>query len=984
MESMKWNKRLRKDLLSPGLKRADILLALAAVLLLIFCWEFRMPVREALQGKTEISLGYSARQGSDGLLYVLDSGHERLLCFDDTGKIHFSIENPGDETSELLYIDDFCVSEDGILLSASEWNEMVLAREAVLSYDLNGMYRKTLLDRDYSGARTNKHRFYGINAADGVPRFVECLSDSILIGDLEIPYKNAFNAVSDAVFVGDTVYILDKDGTVRGFSGGNGMGTVVYSLSREADENVVPYRLGADGAGTLYFTDIRNRVVRKIDPLEQTSRVCREDTDSLTVGMTEQGDFLLLDDSGLHVAGASDEISFLSLTKSGSTRLLQTAWLLALAVLSVLLLTLAIRLLLLVFRKKHSMPQIVSFWVIGAVMVVSALLCGMLMNAFAESYRAKIEEQVESAAYMVANQISGEDIDRIEETGGFGGTAYQRLCGVMEKSFPTDIAFYNQLYCNILKLTEDGSQGYAVAYLDQSIGAYFPLDAVEQAELRTVYETGKAVWNQAVADISGTYLSVKVPVFDGTGGVRGAVAVGVETYVITDTLNAMLMKILLSAAAMLMLVWLVSVEAMSFANNFEFYRKALSAGEENVLPGHLIRLLVFLVFAAYNMTATFLPVYLLRRVDFFPEALRELAGALPITVNIFLIGIMSLFCAGLVRRHGLGRIFAASAACSLSGNLLIFLRPDFYSICVGLVLDGIGVGLITNAVYVMLTYIKDEVNRTWGLTIYNGAYLSGINFGMILGSLLAESLGQRQVFGVVALVWLGMLVLTGILVRQMEGMLGVGNDLKAEMTSGISFGKFLGNRQVLGFIALIQNPYIIFGSFVFYYVPLFCDRLGYSETICSLLIMLYSQVAVLGTDKLTRWMSEKTDGYGMYAALGMNIAALLVFTMSANMMGMLLALVLMGVSAAFGKPVQQEHYLRLNRVRQFGEDRAMGIYNFSENIGESLGPVVFGRLMASARLAPAVWAFCGTITGCGFLHFLLCGKEINHEIKTKT
>ena len=980
MESMKWSKRLQKYLLSPGLKRADILLTLAAVLLLIFCWEFRMPVREALQGKTEISLGYSAKQGPDGRLYVLDSGHGRLLCFDETGKIHFSIENPGDEISELSYIDDFCVTEDGILLSASQWNEMALAREAVLSYDGKGSYRQTLVSRDYTEDRTNKHRFYGIHSAEGVPRYIECLSDSIRIGDREIPYENAFHAVSDAVFVGDTVYILDKDGTVRGFSGGEKDGTVVYSLSREEDEHVVPYRLGADGAGNLYFTDIRNRVVRKIDPEGRTSRVCSSTTDSLTVGITEQGEFLLLDGDGLHVAGDSDVRSFLSLEKSGRTRLLQTVWLLALAVGSVLFLTLALRLILMVFRKKHSMPQIVSFWVIGAVTVVSALLCGMLMNAFAESYRAKIEEQVESAAYMVANQISGEDIDRIEETGGFGGDAYRRLCGIMEKSFPMEIAFYNQLYCNILKLTEDGSTGYAVAYLDQSIGAYFPLDEVEQAELQRVYETGEAVWNQAVADISGTYLSVKVPVFDSAGMVRGAVAVGVETYVITDTLNAMLTKILLSAVAMLMLVWLISVEGMSFANNFELYRRNRAEGAENLLPGHLIRLLVFLVFAAYNLTATFLPVYLLRRVDCFPESMRELAGALPITVNIFLIGVMSLFCAGLVRRHGLKKILAFSALCSLAGNLLIFLRTDFFSICAGLVLDGIGVGLITNAVYVMLTYIKDEVGRTWGLTIYNGAYLSGINFGMIFGSLLAMSLGQRQVFGVVALAWLGMLVLTGVLVRQMEGMLGTGKEVQAEPDSGISLGAFLGSRQVLGFIALIQNPYILFGSFIFYYVPLFCDQMGYSETICSLLIMLYSQVAVLGTDRLTQWVEQKTGKAGLYAALGLNMTALLVFAAWPGMTGMIAALVLMGVSAAFGKPVQQAYYLRMDRVRQYSEDKSMGIYNFSENIGESLGPVVFGRLMAAPGLSPAVGAFCGVIAGCAIAHFLLCGKELNYEV----
>ena len=981
---MKWNERLRNYILCPRMKRVDVLFVVVAVLLLIFCGRFRMPIGEVFRGTTEISLGYSAKQGPDGSFYVLDSGHERLLCFDDGGNIRFTIENPGDEKSPLLYIDDFCVSEDGIFLSASEWDGMALAREAVLSYNSDGTFRETLLDRDYSADRTNKHRFYGIDASDGILRFAECLTDSVRIGDEEIPYENAFNAVSDAVFVGDTVYILDKDGTVRGFSDGAEAGTVVYDLSHEADDAVVPYRLGVDSSGTLYFTDIRNRTVRRIEPEEKTSRICWGETSSLTVGFTDGGEALLLDDGGLHVVGDSQEKSFLSLNKNANTRMMQAAWMMSAVMLTILLLTLSVRLILLFFRKKRSAIQMISFWVIGAVVVVSALLCGMLVNAFAESYRDKMEEQVECAAYMVANQISGEDIDRIEETGGFGGEAYEKLCSVMERSFPMDIEFYRQLYCNILKLSEDGRQGYAVAYLDQSVGAFFPLDDVEQAELMTVYETGSAVWNQEVEDISGTYLSVKVPVYDASGNIRGAVAVGVETYVIADTLRAMLTEILLSAAVILMLVWMVSVEGMSFANHYDTYRKKRSDGETNVVPGHLIRLLVFLVFAAYNMSATFLPVYLLRRTDLFPQDLRELAGALPITVNIFLIGIMSLFCAGLVRKHGLGRILAASALCSLSGNLLIFLWPDFFPICAGLILDGIGVGLITNAVYVMLTYIQDEDDRTWGLTIYNGACLSGINFGMILGSLLAVSLGQRQVFAIVALVWLIMMALTGTLVRRMAGMLDSGEDDRTETVSGSSLGTFLRNRQVSSFIILIQNPYIVFGSFVFYFVPLFCDRQGYSETICSLLIMLYSQTAVLGTDRLTRWAADKAGSYGMYGALGLNLVALMSFAACPNMIGMIVALVLMGISAAFGKPVQQDHYLRLEPVRQYGEDRAMGIYNFSENIGESLGPVVFGRLMASARLIPAVGIFCSVIAGCGAMHFLVCREEVSNGVKEKT
>lgn len=580
---------------------------------------------------------------------------------------------------------------------------------------------------------------------------------------------------------------------------------------------------------------------------------------------------------------------------------------------------------------------------------------------------------------MVANQITGSDITGVEETGGFGGESYNQLCEIMENSFSSDVAFYKQLYCNILTLSPDETEGYAVAYLDQSIGSYYPLDDVETAELREVYATGDAVWNDEVNDISGTYLSVKVPVYDENGAVRGAVAVGVETYVITDTISTMLQKILLSIVIILLLVWLISIEAMSFANNYDIYKRNLAAKESDVLPGHLIRLLVFLVFVAYNMTATFLPVYLIKKADIFPASMQEMAGAWPITINIFLIGVMSLFCAKLIRKFGIRRILEVSAICSLAGNLVIFLIPNFYSMCIGLVLDGIGVGIITNAVYVMLTYVKDEVNRTWGLTVYNGACFSGINFGMMFGSMLAVSIGQRAVFAVVAILWLLMFLLSGSLVKQMEGMIekeGAEEIDKAQ--TEISGLRFAASRPVLGFIVLVQNPYIIFGSFVFYYLPIYCDANGFSETVCSVLIMLYSQIAVLGSDKLTSWISNRMKNYAMYLAIAMNVIALVIFAVFDNIFVMIAALLIMGVSAAFGKPVQQNYYLNLEQTKRYGEDKSIGVYNFTENIGESLGPVVFGRMMMSASFSFALEVFTAVVTGAGILHHIICKKEVSN------
>jgi predicted MFS family arabinose efflux permease len=585
---------------------------------------------------------------------------------------------------------------------------------------------------------------------------------------------------------------------------------------------------------------------------------------------------------------------------------------------------------------------------------------------------------MESDAYIVAKRIPAGTISQIRRAEDFDGDEYQTLCEVMNGTFLMNLDMNRQLYCTIQRLDDNMEQGFAVAYLNQSNGVYYPMDEVETEEVRTVYRTNAAVWDEEISNVSGTYVSVKVPVLE-KGEVCGVVSVGSETSVIESMITRLQIQIIMSIVVILLLIWLITSEIMAWFTNKALYKNSVAEGDKEALPGHLIRLLVFAVFACYNMSATFLPVWILRNSGVFPESSREFMSSLPITVNIFVIGTMSLFTAGAVRRLGIKTILLVSTACSLIGNLLMFLFPSYYSIFGGLIISGIGVGLITNALNVMLTYIRNEENRQWGFTVYNAAQLSGVNFGMLLGSLLAVAVGQRPVFLVVAIAWL-LLMLTGnLLVRQLSNLLASDSQEGDAQKEGISTARFLFNKPVLSFIVLMQNPYIVFNSFVMFYVPLFCGNNGFDETIVSILILVYSEVAIMTGDMLTQRMTKLLGNFGMYAAFATNILAVLVFALTRNMLGIVLALLMMGTAAAYGKTMQQTWFLKQTPVQRYGEDRAMGVYNFTENIGESLGPIVFGSLMAQNPLMAAVAPFCAAMATLGSGHLALNFKELRKK-----
>ncbi len=975
---------MKKALLSRQLRWTDAILLVLTVGLVIAFIRFRMPVQSAFANTTEVSLGYIGRS-ANGVMYVVDEGHSRLIAFDESGQELYRITDPSDDGKSILYIDDLMVDGENLYLSASEWNGMLLDRELILRYDLSGNYLNTLTEAAYSqeSGLTNKHRFYGLHREEDSLVWAECREDWILIhraaadesdtqGSVTVfPYENAFNAVSDLVYDGSALIILNKNGRIERFDDLKNP-ELLYIASWEGEEDRIPFRIAVN-AGNVYFTDIRSGSVQMVDTQGHTSTIVWEDTDSQTVTFSEEGRMLLVGSDGLTVSGEQTE-TYLTLKISRALHTDQVLFLIISALLIIAAALLLFRLVVWLAGKEKDRSKMVSLVVIGVAALACVIVSVILIKAFRENYMDKIREQLQTTGYVVAADITEEDMRGISRAEDFDSEAYARLCSLMERCFPMSVDFYRTTYCNILRLDENEEYGFGIAYLDQSIGVYFPLDELETSEVVRVYHTNNPVWNDAVLDVSGTYLSVKTPIVNEDNVVIGAVAVGADTSVVEEMISDMERRVILSTVLFLLLFWIISTEVLAFVSQRAQYRSRAEADTAKAVPGHLIHLLVFAVFAAYNLISSFLPVYILRHAEIIPEAWRELAASLPIMVNTFVMGIMSLFCARAVRRLGVRKTFVISMAFSLCGNLLLFFVPGFAGIFAGLFLDGVGVGLITNAIYVALTYLPDEHSRQNGFSVYNAASMSGINFGMILGGILAVNIGQKNVFLVVVLFWALLIVLGSMLAKRLQSILSIRESGGEAEKSAMSTGRFLRSKPIWSFIVLIQNPWILFSGFVFYFVPLFCEQMGYQETIASILLMLYSQTASMLGNSLPDRMEKLMGGRAVYPALLLNIIAIAVFALTRNTAGMIAALLILGTSAAFAKPTQQALFLRQKASQRLGEDKAMGIYNFSENIGESLGPVMFSFLMAGP--VSWIWSFLTVVAAFGGIHFAMNGKEM--------
>ncbi len=884
--------------------------------------------------------------------YVLDKQRTRILVVEKSSNTVKNILPRGSEEGDrFYYADDFLVDENGwVYVKEGAWDGNRISREAVLVYDENGRYQETYLNMRHSKV-TNKHKVMLLSVTGGKIVCAQKNLNSVVITTFdtaseskskeEYAFKNAFDFVNDMALSQDgTVYLLDKAGRLYRLERASG-----FKLVHEFGRDEYPNWIEVSGPDTILYAELYSDSVRELDLKSGERSSVVEDCGAVTV----------------------TPVSFEKLVapweNAGNLRVkyaLVVAFLLFVACSACVLLFALVSF----FRNNMKVIQRISVYVTLIIFAVSGTITFKLTNEFSKVMRAQILAQMENMAYSVANTIRPAALDSIQCAADFASPEYRQMIESMQSVIDPRLEINKNVYCDIFKYDEKRG-AYACAYLDQAIGTYFPLTEGEAEEIKQIYETSRSV-RSSKDDTSASYTYVSVPVVNDFGRVCGVVSVMTENFMLTGQISDMKKNVLLGIAVTLIFVWLAMGEALSYILSksqaqMENERKAaLGEKVEKTFPHYYIRVMVFALFAAYNMTTTFLPMVIAKGAfESLGDKGGTLAAALPISVNLFIIGLMALFCEDLIRRAGCRKVVVVGSALSALSNLIIFAFPFSYALLfLSLVIDGIGVGLTTNSLYLMVSQIPDAKNRTSGYTAYNGAQVSGINFGMLCGAALASSMGRRMIFPLVSIMWIVTALIFIGFWKSLDLPSGIiredGGEKKGDAKRIISF---LRHRRVWSFILLIQAPFALMGSFVYYYLPLYSDSNGLSEVLVAALMMLYSIFAIYLGNGLTKWVINKTGPLSPYASIALSAGALLAFALTGTFTGLLVAIFILGLANGFGRSVQQAQFSMLEECEEYGVPNAMGIFNFTDFIGQSFGPAVMGLVFLSRNVAASASVF---------------------------
>lgn len=963
-----------------GLRTACLLVL--AVSLGLICFLNKTEIKFPLSKEISLNSPYIVRDYGP-LRYILDNQRTRILVVEKESNVVRHILPPsGKQPDNFYYADDFLVDENGnVYVKEGAWDGNRISREAVLVYDADGRYKATYLDTLYDESMVNKHKIMLLSIRSGKIKYAVKEKDRIDIFNfdtkinqaegerLSIPFENAFNFVNDMTEDSEgNIFAVDKPGNFFVLKKNDtdsqknqfGKAKSIYTAAKSEFPNWIE----ASSLGKLLFADLYSDCIKELDIATEKTSVVLENSGSVTV-----------------TPEAFSKIK----NPLTNKRMIQKQFVFILFFLLFVICLIYLLITLIVFfmkRKIHIIKRI-SVYMVIIVVAVAGVITFRLTNEFAKVMQNQILAQMENMAYSVANTIKPTTLDSIQSAADFATPAYREMISSMENVIDPSLDINRNVYCDIFKYDEEHG-AYACAYLDQAIGTYFPLTEGEIEEIKQIYETGTS-FRSAKDDTSASYIYVSVPVMNDERKVSGVVSVMMETYMFTGQINEMRRNVLLGILVTVIFVWLLMGEALSYilsksqAQMELEHQKALGKIEEKSFPHYYIRLMVFALFATYNMTTTFLPMVVTKgALESLGENCSSFIAALPLSINLFAVGLMALFCEGIIRKIGYKKIIILGSAFSGLGNLMLFFfSSNYIMLFIALVLDGIGVGLTTNSMYLMVSQIPNPKNRTAGYTAYNAAQTSGINFGMLFGAALAPNFSRNAIFPMVTAMWAISAVIFVLLWKTLK------NDTAVEKKSAVSEKdkticrtlKFLSHRRVWSYILLVQAPFVLMGSFVYYYLPIYSDTNGLSEVMVAVLMMLYSLFAIYLGNGLTKWVISRTKAASPYMSILLCAVACVIFAIMGNFTGLLIAIFILGLANGFGRSVQQSHFSILPECEKYGITEAMGIFNFTDFIGQSFGPTVMALVFLSKKVMLSTSVFAIILIILSVLHLCINLKK---------
>ncbi|OQW95803.1 MAG: hypothetical protein BWK79_01035, partial [Beggiatoa sp. IS2] len=770
------------------------------------------------------------------------------------------------------------------------------------------------------------------------------------------PLAEANIVISDIVQLStDSFVYSSKDGLITQQLP-DGSTRILFSAEKAKAMNgnfIVPWEMGADASGQIYFIDLEGKNIRTIvspsetrilldqSIIESQQKIKIEAFNYYRLSVNLDGTLVTCNDEAIVTQTATGSMSYLTSAN------LPLIWQLKILAFWGILLVL----LLLVFWESYliyihvlnrKVPNIlVSSTGITAIVILVAFLSSYyFITNFSERYQSVVFEKLSQVIQLLPKVLDGNQIEKIKEQSDFNNETYKYIYNTLYDSLNQNQDYWNESYYFALYRVIN-ERLYGFMYIDGRINMYYPFDWLGDGGVYDQALAGK-IATEAATDITGDWIYGVGPITNSDGKVIALLEIGTDLYYLRLENERLIKGLVLNLAIILVILILILVE-MTYIGELHKKKYQPILGEHSSFSEvMLVRPLSFLYFTAVSVSVTFIPLLMKKFYEPIPGFSQEMLLAMPLSLEMFFLGIGTIVAGGVTSHNGWKWTFYLGLFGTAVGLLLSGLADSMLSFNLARSITGIGSGFVFIA---MRSFVNQEhrvIERSQGFSQFYAGMTAGISVGAVFGGTLANYISFSNVF----LVALGIILLAVIfqLIYLRQPFLGEAVPIqKREPTYLLNSLKiFITSGQTLVFFIMIIFPTYIAGTFTGYYFPLFAESQGLSTAGAGLVIILGGLSIIYLGPVLSRYLGHR---WGIYKTMILGSIlwgiSLIIFALTGNLMGAIITLVLMGITEGFCVVAQNEFFLRLPPVAQLGEDRAVGYFEFFSSIAETMGPMTF-------------------------------------------
>ena len=923
-------------------KKLALILGAACLLLAALCWVFRPLFTDAPFSTAYAFDGPSGVfPGESGRLYIIDQGKKTVLITDGQGKLLRSIDCGTDGDSEPYYASLVAEGADGSIYVADTryaGQGTRISQERIFRYDADGENGTCIYLIDYEAIEQEAPLQYGnilsLREENGALVFTRKTDNGLAVCQLDL----ASGRLQSAGYDLPGQYISDADaepGTLRPiFTNRLGQVCTVTDGATEVllDEGRTSWMLCAE-EGRIYYSDIAANAVLCYDLETGREEIVLEAPDILYGVQTAGGRLYTTDYMGYYML-EDGEASYVDALTYSQPLLRCALWaalflggLLAVAV-AYLLLAPALH------RPKSELFQRMAI-VLGVSLCMGCLVGYITITQMVSNQKATVMEQLNLFCDILVENTDTEALANIDSLADYKGADFNQVKEPLDAL--TRMGYENGMYYYYAIYSTDGEIIYTIMDFEETLPARYPVYAYGEEGYTEVLSDGESVEFGGDVSSYGSWAFVLKPIRDAAGTPIAIMEVGTNLDDLDSQIQELVKEVALTILSMAVVLLMIIVEIIFYAEHRERKRKNLA------LPGLAaqfpLRLLIFLAYLVDCMQDAFVSILANQLYTPILGIPQSVGAALPLSAQVFAAAVMAFLGGGLSRKAGVKKTLVGGFLLEITGCLLCGAGGTYFSLLGGKAVIGMGLGLIIVSLNAIAARGEDEAESAKAFTDISAGTLAGVTAGAGVGSIILS-------FGHYSMVYFAgaAILLIGL------ALSFSGRDYKevavAKAKEEVGFFRFLFNRQVITFLLLMLLPFLMGLSFREYFFPIYAAELGMSETMIGRLYLICGLLVIYAGPQLTGKLIARLGGKWTVAlASGLIIAAPLLYAAIPTLATTIVGVLLLSVAISFGYAAQSTYYSELPSVEHYGGGRAMGIYSLFENIGQTLGPMIYGLAM---------------------------------------